>query len=254
MTSTQQQKIELNAQLRTVMGSRVKQIRESGFIPAVLYGKGQEPISLQIPNKDFNKTYKMAGESTLVYISVDGQTYPTIIHDIARHPSSDTIIHADFYKVNLSEKIKTKVPVIFMGESQAVTDGGILIRNVNELEVEALPQDLPHEISIDISSLGAFGDQVLLKDIKLGSKVEIHGNPEEIIATVQEPISEEALAASLETAGETVYDVALVEKEKKADEVLDEAEAPAGKAGTPPPAATPMADKKPVEKKFPDKK
>lgn len=221
------------------MGSKVKQIRDSGFIPAVLYGKDQEPIALQVPNKDFNKTFKAAGESTLVYISVDGQTYPTIIHDIARHPSSDAIIHADFYKVNLSQKIKTMVPVVLIGESQAVKDGGILIRNVNEVEVEALPQDLPHEITFDISALVAFGNQILLKDAKIGDKVEVLGNAEEIIAAVQEPISEEALAASLETPGETVDDVKIVEKEKDADAVLDEAEAP---------VTAPVTEKKPADK------
>ncbi len=231
MASAQQHKIELNAQLRTVMGSKVKQIRESGFIPAVLYGKGQEPIALQVPNKDFNKTFKAAGESTLVYVSVDlpaqaggRQVFPTIIHDIARHPASDAIIHADFYKVNLAQKIKTKVPVAFIGESQAVKDGGIFIRNVNEVEVEALPQDLPHEINFDMAPLVAFGDQILLKDAKLGDKVEVLGHAEEIIAAVQAPISEEALAASLETTGETVDDVAIVEKVKDADAVLDASE------------------------------
>ncbi len=225
--TTHQAKIELNADIRTVMGSKVASLRNSGLVPAILYGKDQEPIALQISHKNFTKTLKAAGESTLVYVTADGKTYPTIIHDIARDPLSDIVIHADFYKVNLSEVIKTKIPVEFVGESQAVNDGGILIRNVNELEVEALPQDLPHEISIDISKLAAFGDQVLLKDIKLGDKVQIHGNPEEIIAVVQEPISEEALKAALETTTETVDDVAIVEKEKDADAVLDEAEAPA---------------------------
>ncbi|MEK9158075.1 MAG: 50S ribosomal protein L25 [Patescibacteria group bacterium] len=224
--STNTHKIELTAQLRTVLGSKVKNIRESGFVPAVLYGKDQEPLTLQVPKKDFHKTFNTAGESTLVYVNLDNKTYPTIIHDVARDPSSDDIIHADFYKVNLSEKIKTKVPVEFIGESQAVKDGGILIRNINEIEVEALPQDLPHEISIDISSLSAFGAQILLKDIKLGDKVEVHGNAEEIVATVQEPISEEALQASLETPTSSVDDVEIVEKPKDADAILDEEEAP----------------------------
>lgn len=225
--STNTHKIELNAQLRTVMGSKVKQIRDSGFIPAVLYGKGQEPIALQVLNKDFNKTFKTAGESTLVYVNVDGQTYPTIIHDIARHPASDSILHADFYKVNLSQKIKTMVPVTLVGESQAVVDGGILIKNLNETEVEALPQDLPHEITFDMSKLVAFGDQILLKDAKIDGKFEVLGNADEIVATVQAPISEEELAASLETPSTTVDDVEIVEKEKDADAVLDETEAPA---------------------------
>ncbi len=222
--ATQQHKIELNAELRTVMGSKVSQIRDSGFVPAVLYGKGQEPISLQVPQKDFHKTLKSAGESTLVYVSVDGKTYPTIIHDVARHPASDEVIHADFYKVNLSEKIKTNVPVVFTGESLAVKDGAILVRNINEIEVEALPADLPHEISIDISVLAKFGDQILLKDINLGSKVQVMGNPDEIVAIAQEPISEEELKKELEASTSTVDDVKIVEKEKDADQILDETE------------------------------
>jgi large subunit ribosomal protein L25 len=227
----QTHKIELNAELRTVLGGKVAQVRKMGFVPAVLYGKGQDPISLQVPQKDFHKTLKTAGESTLVYVKVDGQAYPTIIHDVARDPHSDAVIHADFYKVNLSEKIKTNIPVVFVGESQAVKDGGIMVRNVNELEVEALPQDLPHEISVDISVLATFSDQILVKDINLGSKVQIMANPDEVIATVQEPMSEEELKKMMEGDTKTIDDVEVVEKEKSDDEVLDEAEK------TPAPAA-----------------
>ncbi len=223
-----QHKIELNAQVRTVLGSKVGQLRKSGLVPAVLYGKDQEPISLQVPQRDFNKTYHAAGESTLVYVTVDGKIYPTIIHDIARDPASDAVIHADFYKVNLSEKIKTNVPVVFSGESQAVKDGGILVRNVNELEVEALPTDLPHEITVDISRLVKFGDQLLLKDLNLGSKVHLTANLEDIIVTVQEPISEEELKASLETPSAGVEDVEVIEKEKKEEVVDEETNVPTG--------------------------
>ncbi|HWA64463.1 MAG TPA: 50S ribosomal protein L25, partial [Candidatus Paceibacterota bacterium] len=86
---SQPQKIELQAQIRTVLGGKVNALRQSGFVPAVLYGKGQEPISLQVPKKDFAKTFHTAGESTLIYVIVDGQSYPTIIHDIARDPRTD---------------------------------------------------------------------------------------------------------------------------------------------------------------------
>lgn len=222
------QKIELNADIRTVLGSKVKALRTSGYIPAVLYGKGQEPISLQVPVKDFNKTLKVAGESTLVYLNVDGQIYPTIIHDVSRDTLSDEILHADFYKVRLDEKIKTKVPVVFTGESPAIKDlGGIFVRNLNELEVEALPQNLPHEVTIDISSLKNFGDQILVKDINLGSDVQIEADIETIVATAQEPISEEELKASLETPTTGVEDVEVIKKEKE-EEVAEEtpAEAP----------------------------
>src|SRR3989338_6629812 len=160
-----QHKIELNADVRMVLGGKVKALRKSGYIPAVLYGKGQESIPLQVPVKDFGKALKEAGESTLVYLNVGGQSYPTIIHDVAKDTLTDGILHADFYKVRLDEKIKTNVPVVFVGESPAVKDlGGIFVRNVNELEVEALPQNLPHELKIDISALKNFCDQILFKD------------------------------------------------------------------------------------------
>lgn len=209
------QKIELNAQKREILGSGVKKLRHNGYIPAILYGKSQEPLPLQVYVKDFTKALKEAGESTLVYVNVNDQSYPTIIHDVAKDPLTDGILHADFYKVSLDEKIKTKVPVVFIGESPAVKDlGGIFVRNVNELEVEALPQDLPHEITVSTSSLKNFGDQVLVKDIDLGTNVKIEADSETIVATVQEPMSEEEFKASLETPIVDVEEVEVIKKEK----------------------------------------
>ncbi|MBX4190238.1 50S ribosomal protein L25 [Candidatus Parcubacteria bacterium] len=223
-------KIELTAETRAVLGGKVKSLRRSGYVPGVLYGKGFASVPVQVPQKDFNKTLKTAGESTLVYLQVDGQVHPTIIHDVSRDPRTDVVIHADFYKVRLDEKIKTKVPVVFDGEAPAVKDfGGIFVRNVNELEVEALPQDLPHEIKIDVSVLKNIDDQIVLKDIVL-DKIEVLGNPEEILATIQAPMSEEELKAALETPTESIEDVGKVEKEKDADAVLDETETPAGES------------------------
>ncbi|OGN03327.1 MAG: hypothetical protein A2655_00665 [Candidatus Yanofskybacteria bacterium RIFCSPHIGHO2_01_FULL_43_42] len=221
-----QQKIELNAQKREVLGSGVKRLRRDGYIPAVLYGKGQESLPLQVSLKDFNKTLKIAGESTLVYVNVNGQSYPTIIHDVSRDTLTDGILHADFYKVRLDEKIKTNVPVVFIGESPAVKElGGIFVRNVNELEVEALPQNLPHELTIDISALKNFGDKITIKDLKqgLGTLAELTAEDDDaIIATVQEPMSEEELKASLEAPTTGVEDVEVIKKEKE-EEVVEEA-------------------------------
>ena len=230
----QRQKIELNAQKRDIIGRGLNKLRESGYLPAVLYGKGQENLSLQIPVRDFNKAFQSAGESTLVYLSVDGQAYPTIIHDVSRDPLKDFILHADFYKVRLDEKIKTKVPVVFEGEAPAVKELlGIFVRNVNELEVEALPQNLPHEIIIDISTLKAFGDQILIKNIKVDGDFQIIADAEEIVATVQEPISEEELKAELEAPTTAVEDVEEIKKEKKEEEL------PAEEEGGTTPAETP---------------
>ena len=209
-------KIELNAQNREVLGSGVKKLRRDGYVPAVLYGKGQEPLPLQVSLKDFNKAFKMAGESTLVYVNVGGQSYPTLIHDVSRDTLTDGILHADFYKVRLDEKIKTNVPVVFVGESPAVKDlGGIFVRNVNELEVEALPQNLPHELKIDISILKNFGDKITVKDLKqgLGPLAELTTEDDDaIIAAVQEPMSEEELKASLETPTTGIEDVEVIKR------------------------------------------
>ncbi len=229
--SAQRQKIELNASKRTVVGGGLGKLRNNGYVPGILYGKGFESVPLQVSVKDFNKALESAGESTLVYLNVDGQVYPTIIHDVAREPVKDGILHADFYKVRLDEKIKAMVPVVFEGEAPAVKDlGGIFIRNINELEVEALPQNLPHELTIDISRLKAFGDQILVKDIKLPENVELTANPEDIIATVQEPISEEELKAQLEAPTTAVEEVEEIKKEKPEEEPAEET--PAGESQT----------------------
>ena len=229
---TKAQKIELSAQPREILVGKVRHLRVSGLIPAVLYGKGIETMPLQMPVKDFEKVLKMAGESSLIYLNVAGNAYPTIIHDVSRDPVRDNILHADFYKVNLSEKIKAKVPVEFIGEAPAIKElQGIFVRNVNELEVEALPQDLPHEIKIDISRLINFGDQVLLKDIPAISGVKVLGEENEIIATIQEPISEEELKASLEAPVEAA-EVEVIKREKE-EEVAAEGEEGEAKAPVP---------------------
>ena len=139
-----------------------------------------------------------------------------MIKDVQRDPVTDQIIHADFYKVNLKEKIKAKVPVVFIGESEAVKGGGILVKTVSELEVEALPQDLPHEISVDISVLNSFGDEIKIKDIKVLDDVKIEANPEDVVALVQEPREEKA-----EEVAPSVEEVEVIKKEPSAAEAME---------------------------------
>jgi large subunit ribosomal protein L25 len=231
MAKKDHKKIELKAQERAVTGHKVKHLRGQGIMPAVLYGKKQDSVTLQVPLKDFEQTLKQAGESTLVYLSVGEQVHPTIINDVARHPLTGNPIHADFYKVRLDEKIKASVPVVFVGESPAVKDlAGIFIRNVNELEVEALPADLPHQIEVDISKLAKFGDQITLKDVKVVNAVLV-GGEDEIIATIQEPKSEEELEAELAEPTTDISAVKDVEKPVEEEVPAEEGEAaPAAEA------------------------
>ncbi len=233
---TGKQKLTIAAAERTVTGTRVRHLRTAGTLPAVLYGKGRPSVNIQVPAEEFGKIFAKAGESTLVYLGLDGKDYPTIIKDIARNPVTGTPIHADFYAVKLDEKIKAKVPVVFVGESPAVKESaGIFVRNVNEVEVEALPTDLPYEVTVDISKLANIDDRITLADLHV-EKATIIGQPDEIVATVQAPKTEEELAAELAAPTTAVEEVEEIKKEAPAEEVPEE-EAPAAAPAAPTPEA-----------------
>lgn len=191
-------------------------------MPAVIYGHGFNSLPIQVPVKDFEKVYAEAGESSVVYLNLEENNYPTIIQDVARDPVSDKFLHADFYKVRLDEKIKAKIPLNFMGESPAVKElGGILVKNISEIEVEGFPQDLPHQIDVDTSLLKEFKDQILVKDLSVSSKLEIEAAPEAIVVLIQEPISEEELKAQLEVpVAPLPEEVEVVKKEKAEEEAV----------------------------------
>jgi len=226
-------KITLQAELRNITGRKVKSLRREGFVPAVIYGHDFKSLPVQVPLKDFEKVYAEAGESSVVYLSLEDKSYPTIIQDVARDPMSDKFLHADFYKVRLDEKIKAKIPLNFVGESLAVKElAGILVKNVSEIEVEGFPQDLPHQLDVDISSLKEFKDHVLIKDLSVSGKLEVKGDPETIVVLVQEPISEEELKAQLETPVTPAPEEVEIVKKEKAEEEIPVAEETAPTAKT----------------------
>jgi large subunit ribosomal protein L25 len=225
LSSYSMQKVELTAQPRTIVGQASKQLRKQGLIPAVIYGHNFKALNIQVTEKDFKKAYSAAGETTLVYLKLESESYPTIIHDVASNSVSDAVMHVDFYKVRLDEKIKANIPVMITGEAPAIKAfQAIMVRNLNEIEVEGLPQDLPHQFDIDASVLANIGDQILVKDLKVPANIEIKAGADEIIVLMQAPISEEQLKADLETApAVSADDVEVIKKEKKEDEVGDEA-------------------------------
>lgn len=187
---------QLNAQPRQEKGKKVKQLREKGMIPAVLYGQEMESRPIAVPSMDFERAYREAGESSLVILELEEKPYNVLIHDIARDPIKDTPIHADFYAVRMDKTIRVSVPLAFVNESPAVkNEGGVLIKAVQELEVEALPANLPHELMIDLSLLTALESHLAVKDIAIPPNVKILADPGEVIAVVEAPRSEEELKA-----------------------------------------------------------
>jgi len=187
--------MNLEVQIRNEKGRRVKDLRQQGLIPAELYGKGIENMHLAVKSKDFKNVFKEAGESSIINIVISDKNkkeeIPVLIHDIQKDYLTDDIIHIDFYRVRMDEKIKTHIPLEFVGESPAVKNyGGILNKSMLEIEVEALPKDLPHNIPVDISQIKELDQSIYVKDLSIPKNVKILVDPETVIATVSLPKEE----------------------------------------------------------------
>lgn len=208
--------IILNAKIRKDFGKKTKSIKKSGMIPAVVYGPGVKNLSIEVDYKDFQKVFKQAGESSLIELNVGGEKEkkPVLIHDIQKDPVTDKLIHVDFFQASLKEEVEAMVPLVFEGIAPVEKDfGGTLVKNISEVEVKALPQNLPHEIKVSLEGLKAIGDHVLIKDLVLPPDVKVLKKPDEIVIAAKEAEKvEEELEKPIE---ENVEDVEKVEKEKK---------------------------------------
>jgi len=238
--------LSISAKIRKELGKKVKSLREKGVLPAVLYGHKIKNLNLELDLKEFEKIYKEAGESSLIKLEVKNQKSKTelpkeakvkkrtessltvdeflvLIHDIQFDHLTQKLIHIDFYQPELKEEVEVTVPLIFEGEAPAVKDlGGTLVKNISEVEVKALPQNLPHEIKVDIGNLKTFEDNILIKDLIVLKEVKILKGPEEIVAKVTQPEKvEEELEKPVE---EKVEEVEKVEKKPKEEEIKEEIE------------------------------
>jgi large subunit ribosomal protein L25 len=212
--------LSLKASERKILGRDVRTLREKGEIPAVLYGPGSAPAALVVVKKEFDGVYRVAGETSLVQLEVAGNTTPVLIRGVQLHPLSGNAIHIDFYQPRLDVKIKIQVPLHLEGEAPAVKDfEGTLIQNMHEVEVLALPQDLPSEIVVDVSVLKTLEDHILVENLLVHSNVEILAEKDWIVAHVVPPENvEEELAKPVEEEAAAVAGVEKVE-EKKEEEV-----------------------------------
>ena len=188
-----QEKHTIKAAKRTVLGKKTKHLRKEGIIPANIYGKAVESTAIQLPLKEFVSLFKTVGETGLVYVQVDGQEKPTLIHNVQYDYLTQEPIHADFYQVNLKEKVKTMVSVELVGEPKAIAEKvGMLLHTLNEVEVEALPADLPEHLEVDVTNLAALDDQVTVADIAIPAGVTVLTSAEEVVAKITELVSKEA--------------------------------------------------------------
>jgi large subunit ribosomal protein L25 len=209
--------INLTAEKREIT-AKLSDLRGKGFIPAVFYGHKQPSTSIFVKEIDFSKVWKQAGESSVIHLTGKDIDHEVLIQDIDLDPVTDNVRHADFYVIEKGKKVKVKIPLEFTGVAPAVKDlGGILVKVLHELEIEAMPKDLPHDLKVDISSLATFEDRIIAKDIVLPLGVTLLSKPDEVVASIAQVVEEIEEVASV--------DLTAIEVEKKGKEVK-EGEAP----------------------------
>lgn len=190
--------VTLNATTREATGkSAGRALAKEGRMPAVVYGPKQDATPISIALSEFKKVLRDAGESSVIALEGLGQSMQVLIHDVDHDPVTGTPRHADLYAIEKGAKVEVAVPLVFIGESPAVKAGANIVKVMHELEVEADPANLPHEIEVDISSLAAEGDQIHVSDIKVPHGVAVKADADEVVALTQavEVEAEEPTAA-----------------------------------------------------------
>ncbi len=242
MTKKESDKIVLKVEGREIVGKGVKKLRRQNLLPGNIYGEGFKSTAIQIDAHEFSLAHRAAGETQVIHLMLGSDDIPTMIHQVQYHPVTDKTLHVDLRKVDLNKKIQTEVPLKQVGESPAIEGKkGDLIADRETIMVEALPDNVPLEIEVDISVLASPGDEIKVKDLKQTGDFTIISEPDKTILRIIEhkeeeleaQIPEEEVPAEGEASGETETE-APAEGEEKADESGD---------------AT--ADKNPDEKKGP---
>ncbi|MFA5134484.1 MAG: 50S ribosomal protein L25 [Patescibacteria group bacterium] len=226
----------IRAEVRDVTSAAKRALRGEGKLLGELYGHGTESTHLSVGYKEFEALLKQAGRGGLIDLQV-GMAKPVkvLVQDIQRDPVKGRLVHVDFYRINMQEKIHTDVSLTFIGASPAVKElGGILIKSMDALKIECLPQYLIKELVVDISALKTFDDAIRVRDLKLPEGVTVLSKADEVITSVQPPRTEAELKALEEAPAEGAAEVEVVGKEgvkAAGEEGVAEDEKAAGASG-----------------------
>ena len=190
-------------------------LRTDGNIPAIFYGKKQSSTPITVSKSQFKKVWKEAGETSIVTLAGDGVDIQALIYEVTLDPVTEQPIHIDFYAFDKDQVLEIKIPVEFIGIAPAVRDlGGVLIKVMHEIEVKALPKDLPRGLTVDISTLTTMDSVIKAKEIVLPAGVTLKDSPEDVVASITE-IKEEVIEAAVPV------DLSAIEVEKKGKEAKD---------------------------------
>ena len=175
-------------------------VRQSGFVPAVVYGRMEMATSLAIDERKLEKVWKEAGHTSVVTLEGAGEKKDTLIKDIQVHPVTGRLVHADFYALEKGKKVRLSVPLAFVGEAPAEKTGNILVKALHGIEIEVAPQDLPHSLPVDISKLTNVGDHILASHISLPASATLTTHGDETIVSVRAFVEEKEAVPSVPTA------------------------------------------------------
>jgi len=177
------EKVVLKAEKRDVIGKQVKAMRRAGQLPGVIYGRRTEPINVSLDAHTAALVLGKLSSSSLVTIQLDGTEYPALVREKQRDYIKNRLLHVDFLAVSLDESLRATVSLNFIGVSPAVKDfNAVLVQNLESLEIECLPTDLPERVDVDISSLLRPGDSIRVRDVKVSDKVQVLNDPDTTVA------------------------------------------------------------------------
>lgn len=190
--------------------TNLKAVRSQDRVPAVVYGMGIASTSLSVDRRDFIKLYKEVGETEVVTLELDGAKHPVLIHDMQVHAVNHSVVHIDFYRVDMNKKVEVSVPVEFVGEAPAEKMGlGVLVHALQEVEIEVLPTEIPHTFTVDVSSLDTLEANIYARDIALPKSAKLITDGDVVVATCA------ALREETESTGEINFDTIAVQKKGK---------------------------------------
>ena len=181
---------ELTVEPRQVTGKKVAQLRRSGVLPGNIYGRGLESVSVQISMEELEHTLRHATANEVIDLKVEGEksVRPVVVHKIQRHPITSGALHADFYQVSLREKMRAAVPIVVIGESEAVdTYNGVLVTGIETLQIEALPLDIPTHFEVDISTIKELEEAIHVRDLVVPANVTVFNEPDVVVVKVERP-------------------------------------------------------------------
>lgn len=229
-------KYSLSAISRTLVGRKVKNLRKQGQIPATIYGKGVKSISVSVALDAFSKVYKETGETGLIELQADKEMRPVLVHTVQIDPVTQAILHVEFHQVDLKQKVHAKIPVHIIGEAPAVAQKlGVLLTVLNDIEVEALPAELPEKIEVDVAMLAEVDQEVKVADLKVGSSVTVLTDAGLTVVKVGPLVTKEAeaQAAAEQAAAAEAATASGEEAPAEASEAKRVEEKPAGEAKAP---------------------